>query len=197
MEAKKEDLRVIKTKNLIKNSFIDLIGLVGYQRITIKNLCEHAMINRNTFYLHYTDKDDLIKSMVNEVVEKYQEKFTPLAANFYIAVTLRDTETFTENIKVLLQIISEDIELLRIILIDEYLTGYFKSFERTYERLIINYLKIKNQNSKLIIKYIMSGVGGILAEWIIKDSASIEATSKIISQLVFDNIMFFVKENRK
>ena len=197
MESKKEDLRVTKTKNLIKNSFIDLIGLVGYQRITIKDLCEHAMINRNTFYLHYTDKDDLIKSMVNEVVEKYQEKITPLAPNFYIAVALRDTETFTENVKALLEIVSEDIELLRIILMDEDLTGYFKRFERTYERLIINYLKIKNQNSKLIIKYIMSGVGGILAEWIIKDSASIETTAKIISKLVFDNIMFFVKENRK
>ena len=197
METKKEDLRVIKTKNLIKNSFIDLIGLMGYQRITVKNLCEHAMINRNTFYLHYQDKDDLIKSMISEVTEKYQEKFKPLGANFFLSVVTKDIDSFTKNATKLLEIISEDIELLRIILMDEYLVGYFKSFEQIYEREIIKYLKIKNASSKLIIRYVMSGTGGILAEWIIKDATSIEVTANIISRLIFDNIMLYIKENKK
>ena len=197
METKKEDLRVIKTKNLIKNSFIDLIGLMGYQRITVKNLCEHAMINRNTFYLHYQDKDDLIKSMISEVTEKYQEKIKPLGANFFLSVVTKDIDSFTKNVTKLLEIISEDIELLRIILMDEYLVGYFKSFEQIYEREIIKYLKIKNASSKLIIRYVMSGTGGILAEWIIKDATSIEVTANIISRLIFDNIMLYIKENKK
>lgn len=197
METKKEDLRVIKTKNLIKNSFIDLIGLMGYQRITVKNLCEHAMINRNTFYLHYQDKDDLIKSMISEVTEKYQEKIKPLGANFFLSVVTKDIDSFTKNVTKLLEIISEDIELLRIILMDEYLVGYFKNFEQIYEREIIKYLKIKNASSKLIIRYVMSGTGGILAEWIIKDATSIEVTANIISRLIFDNIMLYIKENKK
>ena len=37
---KKEDLRVKKTKKTIKESFIELAGEIGYQRITVKELCD-------------------------------------------------------------------------------------------------------------------------------------------------------------
>jgi hypothetical protein len=131
------------------------------------------------------------------VTEKYQEKFKPLGANFFLSVVTKDIDSFTKNVTKLLEIISEDIELLRIILMDEYLVGYFKNFEQIYEREIIKYLKIKNASSKLIIRYVMSGTGGILAEWIIKDATSIEVTANIISRLIFDNIMLYIKENKK
>ena len=51
--AKKEDLRVIKTKKLIRKSFVELSKKINYQKISVKDLCDNAMINRNTFYLHY------------------------------------------------------------------------------------------------------------------------------------------------
>ena len=80
---KKEDLRVIKTKRLIESNFIELVKTIGYQKITVKDLCEKAMINRNTFYLHYKDKDDLVKEMINKVFLKYEAQLKPLGEKFY------------------------------------------------------------------------------------------------------------------
>ena len=47
---KKEDLRVVKTKEIIRNTFKNMILEMDYDYITIKELTERAKINRKTFY---------------------------------------------------------------------------------------------------------------------------------------------------
>ena len=47
------DLRIIKTKKAIRDAFLALIEEKGFERISVKEITEKAMISRNTFYLHY------------------------------------------------------------------------------------------------------------------------------------------------
>ena len=61
------DLRVIKTKQSIKGAFMDLVLEKGFEHVSVKDICNKAMINRNTFYLHYLDKIDLLEKIVKEV----------------------------------------------------------------------------------------------------------------------------------
>ena len=44
------DLRVIRTKKLIKDAFFSLIEEQGFEGVTVKQLTERAGINRGTFY---------------------------------------------------------------------------------------------------------------------------------------------------
>lgn len=53
MRQGKTDLRVIRTKKAIRDAFCAMIMEMDYPDITIKELTQRAMINRNTFYLHY------------------------------------------------------------------------------------------------------------------------------------------------
>lgn len=193
---KKEDLRVIKTKKLIKKSFIELAKKYEYQKINVKDLCELAMINRNTFYLHYQNKDDLVKEIINETISKYKGILTPLTASFFMAINTRDIESFTKSISALLTYLYEDVELYKIILTDDYLTGYFRSVEQTYEKTIAEFLNIKSQKSKLIFRYILSGCGGVLRELLVKSSLSIDDASNVIAKLALDNIYYFTEENK-
>ena len=48
-----EDLRVIKTIEGIKSAFEALICEKDYEKITVKELCERARINKKTFYAAY------------------------------------------------------------------------------------------------------------------------------------------------
>ena len=48
-----EDLRVKKTKKLIKDSFLELLEEKGYSKVSVTDITNRAMINRNTFYLRY------------------------------------------------------------------------------------------------------------------------------------------------
>ena len=52
---KLEDRRVRRTKQLIKQSLIELMHEKPFKDITVKDITERADLNRGTFYLHYVD----------------------------------------------------------------------------------------------------------------------------------------------
>lgn len=193
---KKEDLRVKKTKKLIKTSFIELAKQMEYQKISVKDLCDKAIINRNTFYLHYQNKDDLVKEMINDTIDKYKGVIMPLIARFFIDINNKDLDSFSSNIKSLLTYLYDDVELYRIILSDDYLTGYFRSVEQVYEKNIISFLNIKSAKAKLIFRYMMSGCAGVLRDLLVKNSLSIEDASNVIAKLALENIYYFTEENK-
>ena len=53
------DLRIQRTKRCITEAFLKLRTQKPLEKITIKELSELAMINKATFYSHYTDIYDL------------------------------------------------------------------------------------------------------------------------------------------
>ena len=61
MDGVKTDLRVIRTRKAIREAFCSMIMEMDYSDITIKELTRRAMINRNTFYLHYSSIEALLQ----------------------------------------------------------------------------------------------------------------------------------------
>ena len=62
------DLRTLKTERAIKNAFTLLRSKKELEKITVKELCEEACINKSTFYAHYRDIYDLSDVLCEEVV---------------------------------------------------------------------------------------------------------------------------------
>ena len=73
---KKADLRIRKTETAIKNAFIELRAKKPLEKITVKELCDLALINKSTFYTHFKDIYDLTESLekqiANEIVSHLQ-----------------------------------------------------------------------------------------------------------------------------
>ena len=70
----KEDLRIIKTIEGIKSAFEDLICDKDYEKITVKELCDRARINKKTFYHYYETLDALLAEMQLEMSAEYIER---------------------------------------------------------------------------------------------------------------------------
>ena len=70
--AKKEDLRIIKTKAALTNSFFALLEEMTLEDITVNGLCEKAGVRRATFYKHFTDKNDFILYLIKDVRERFE-----------------------------------------------------------------------------------------------------------------------------
>ncbi len=68
MAEEKKDLRVLRTRKLIMDSFIALSGKKEFREITVKDITEEAMINRATFYYHFEDIYDLLEKALSEVL---------------------------------------------------------------------------------------------------------------------------------
>lgn len=64
------DIRSTKTKNSIINAFLELRSKRDIEKITVKELCEKAMINKSTFYTYFRDVYDLSEYLENEIAEE-------------------------------------------------------------------------------------------------------------------------------
>lgn len=60
------DLRSIRTRKFIFNSFIELLEKKDFNSITISDITTRAMINRATFYRHFLDKYELLEKVIKE-----------------------------------------------------------------------------------------------------------------------------------
>lgn len=69
----KNDARVRYTKMRIREAFLETLREKPVNKISVKELCEKAEINRATFYTHYADPFDLLETIEKEELDKISE----------------------------------------------------------------------------------------------------------------------------
>lgn len=70
------DIRTQKTKRSIYNAFIELRSKKPLEKITVKELCEKAQINKSTFYVYYSDVYDLSDKIEDEVISEIMKSLS-------------------------------------------------------------------------------------------------------------------------
>src|SRR5579884_2137673 len=68
MTQSADNLRVRRTKLLLREALIALIEERGFEALTIGELTERAMISRAAFYRNYQDKYDLVEQIFEETM---------------------------------------------------------------------------------------------------------------------------------
>ncbi|MFJ7953472.1 TetR/AcrR family transcriptional regulator [Lysinibacillus sp. NPDC096418] len=94
MQDMNTDLRVVRTKESIREALIDLIEEKGFDAITVKDITTRAKINRGTFYAHYQDKYDLLtkceeefmREMADMIIKNFPDIISDIEANAPITV---------------------------------------------------------------------------------------------------------------
>lgn len=71
------DLRVIKTRKNIIDSFLTLLAKKPLEEISVTEICAGANCSRNTFYLHYPYKEALYNSLIDELIDQVRSGFLP------------------------------------------------------------------------------------------------------------------------
>jgi AcrR family transcriptional regulator len=66
-QFKKQDLRVVRTRKMLRDAMIALAIQKGFEAVTVNDIVNLAMVNRATFYRHYQDKYDLVESYLDEL----------------------------------------------------------------------------------------------------------------------------------
>lgn len=69
-----EDLRVVKTIEGVKRAFEELICEKDYEKITVKELCDRARLNKKTFYHYYETLDALLAELQMELSAGFLER---------------------------------------------------------------------------------------------------------------------------
>ena len=64
-----QDRRIVKSKKALRSALIFLMETKGFEAITVNDLCSAADLNRCTFYNHFSDKEDLLATLEDEVMD--------------------------------------------------------------------------------------------------------------------------------
>ncbi len=91
-----ENQRVRLTKKMLADSLLYWMQQKPIEHITIKEICEHAELNRSTFYLHYTDQYDLLTAVENTVISDTMECFASVSPD---ASTRQFIMTFLSHVQ--------------------------------------------------------------------------------------------------
>lgn len=62
------DVRVRRTRTLLRQALVELIEDRGFDRVTVGDLTARAMVSRAAFYRHYRDKYALVEQIFDEAM---------------------------------------------------------------------------------------------------------------------------------
>jgi AcrR family transcriptional regulator len=66
---RKTDRRVLRTRDRLGDALIALMQEKSFDEITVQDVLDRAGVGRSTFYVHYSDKNDLFLSDVEDFLE--------------------------------------------------------------------------------------------------------------------------------
>ncbi len=163
----KEDLRIQKTKKSLRTALMSLLKEKDYEKITVIDICQEALINRMTFYKYYEDKnhllEDSLETFKNGLIKKVESETT--------LNSIQDVATYSYKLLeiVITEILSNE-ELLIVFkqsknfLIYTMITDIVKEFLSSFLNKI-NKLKSLKYPIPLISAFIASGSISLFAEW--------------------------------
>ena len=67
----------MKRKQLIHTAK-DLFFKYGIKRVTVEEICQEASVSKMTFYKHFKNKNELVKTMIIQMTDEAMEKYRKL-----------------------------------------------------------------------------------------------------------------------
>lgn len=183
------DARVKYTKMIIEKTFIDLLKTKPLNKITVKEICDGAEINRSTFYKYYEDVFDLFDKIENELNDEFHEMIESVK-----------TKGIRESLIEILNKIKNNIEKYETII-----KG--RGYDYLKEKIFVNYYSeiakindlglpdVPEEKHMLILYFISFGSGGILSYWIqngMKESA--EEIAVLIENAIDNTLNMFAEK---
>ncbi len=156
---KTENRRVRLTKQMIKDSFIDLLKEKNIRKITVRELCQVADVNRATFYKYYKDPYDLM----DEIMSEFKEN-----VNIYLGEVDLDMVT---NLTKALQYIADNRDICNMFLFnnpEEYIPTSILSLPSVSASILQNFPD-DDSTSLYTREFVISGSYSVIVKWMSND----------------------------
>ncbi|MDR2795784.1 MAG: TetR/AcrR family transcriptional regulator [Spirochaetaceae bacterium] len=158
------------TRKVLADSLIELMKDKPFAKITIKELCEKADINRTTFYAHYRDQYDLLMQIEEENLAWFEDMLNKYDGR----CSRRD---IMEMVEEMLNFIANNSNSLHILLGGNGDIDFQKKVFRRFMQkgLIIKYFSDKSMQEELNeywYTFIVNGAIGLIQHWL-KNNMSI------------------------
>lgn len=189
----KKDLRIKRTEKAIRTAFIKLMQKSSFDRILVKDITDEAMISRNTFYLHYADKYDLLDSVCNDLIMKLQ------CAVYSEIINEPGVFDITYPKKLMLsayKTIDENRELYKLLLMDESVRVFRLKLRKVCEVLIQDIQGDLSWIDGCSLEYMFDGLVGVIKYWVTHENKDIEKDVENFVKVHFSGIISYLNKSQ-
>ena len=178
-----EDLRVRKTKKSIETALLELIEIKGFSNVRMIDIAERAEVNRNTIYLHYDSKEEIIKKMIDQSFSSRND-----GQEFLSEISLRMTKKKVYSLFIkMFEVVKDNIDLYRLVLTEPTLVGFLDRRVNKIKDDIIQLFK-NTMSAKIGIEFLGSGIYGQVKKWILYDTGTIEENATVLTTLTLNTL---------
>ena len=165
MPANRQESKYAGTASLMDEALLLLLEKKDFDRITVKELCQKAGVNRSTFYLHYETLNDLLE----ETVERINERFKQSLAAIEAGDPSREVLTSEKYLRPYLQFIKDNMRAYRVIHLQDHLFHSQKTFEGFYQSIFspaLTHFGVSEEEKKYVFAFYTQGTVAIIGKWL-------------------------------
>ena len=177
-----------RTKQKLTEALVDLCEEKSYYDITIWDICNRAQVYRSTFYRYYDTKDDLLREIEHEYLEKTRN-LTVSLGQFRADASEEQMELFLKELTADMAYHRENAKLCRFLLSpagDIYF--HQKMIESVSTQVAKNLQAIRDrraeENTYYLIHFFASGFISTIYEWLIRGDRSPEQIAGFLLEMM-------------
>lgn len=155
------DNRVRYTKMVLQQALLKILQRKHIDKVSVKELCEEAEVNRGTFYLHYSTPNDILMEIEQQFIDENMVLFQPYFNEGYE----------TDYMAILFRYILEHQELASIIMGKNGNPRMLERWQNMMRPGIVNgwcreFPQYRREDLDYVFDFIFVGATRLLLNWI-------------------------------
>ena len=187
----KNESKYFNTAKKMNDALIKLLETKEYEYITIKEICHIANVNRSTFYLHYSNMNDLLEETIKSLNLSFNSHFGS-KENESTIISKDNLEDLLlindENLIPYLNFIKENKNIYKVLKNHPQLFNANKTYEQMFRKLfvpIMNRFGLDEKWHKYLMDFYISGLTSIVLDWVYDDcKIPVQEVSEFIKGLI-------------
>lgn len=166
------DLRIVKTRGVIREAFLELRSKNALEKIKVNKLCEMAVINKTTFYKHYQDVYALSDEIEDETMASIMGSFEHMNSLF------TDPDSFIRGLYFAFKSHEK--------LIMTLFSGRMNVLIDKAEKLLINQYPMLTDipEKEIILSFLLRGASHVLMQPKYKEAVLLDTVTRVTQQIL-------------
>ena len=171
----KNESKYFNTAKKMNDALITLLETKEYEYITIKEICHIANVNRSTFYLHYSNMNDLLEETIKSLNLSFNSHFKSKGnENTIISKDNLDDLLLIndDNLIPYLNFIKENKNIYKVLKNHPQLFNANKTYDQMFQKLFVPIMKrfgLDEKWHKYIMDFYISGITSFVLDWVYDD----------------------------
>jgi len=200
---KRDDRRTRRTVGALQKSLIKLLLKKPLRDITITELTESADISRTTFYLHYTDINDLFSSLEDDIYRRFEKIIHESLVDSSMILHIEVDKSGNVQLPTLYEVfkfIDDNTDLCIILLTNPDSTFLNRIWEEGRTTLMSKTAATHDRKVNRAFEYyyytIANGVRGLIEHWLETGmKESVDEVYRISTDYIVHNLSFLQRES--